>query len=222
MDIEKIKFFILGFKQQKKKIFILVIIISIIVMFISYTKSRETEGAIIEPLPNVVTNNNQELLEEIDNNICVHISGAVRNSGIVILDGRARIIDAIEAAGGLTEKADISGVNLAYEIADGIKIYIPSINGIKDDSIEYISNNSGENIVEETIINKDSSGKKVNINTAEKSELEKLTGIGPSIAEKIVNYRKTNGKFKTIDDIKNVTGIGNSKFEAIKNQIHVK
>lgn len=99
---------------------------------------------------------------------------------------------------------------------DGQKINIPNVNSVDTDS--YITENIGENIIVEDI---KTSINLVNINTATQTELETLTGIGPSTALKIINYRKENGKFKTIEDIKNVPGIGESKFEAIKNEICV-
>ena len=82
----------------------------------------------------------------------------------------------------------------------------------------YITENIGENIIIEDL---NTSTSLVNINTATQTELESLTGIGPSTALKIIKYREENGKFKTIEDIKNVPGIGDSKFEAIKNEICV-
>lgn len=99
---------------------------------------------------------------------------------------------------------------------DGQKINIPNANCV--DTSDYITEEIGKNIIVEdiktiTIL--------VNINTATQEELETLTGIGPSTALKIINYREEAGKFKTIDDIKNVPGIGEAKFEAIKNEICV-
>ena len=124
--------------------------------------------------------------------------------------------DAIEAAGGLTENADINKINLAYMVQDGQKINIPNVNCVEDSS--YISENIGENIIIEDITIKT---KLVNINKATQTELQVLSGVGPSTALKIIQYREENGKFKTIEDIKNVPGIGEAKFEAIKEEICV-
>ena len=90
------------------------------------------------------------------------------------------------------------------------------MNSVENNS--YITENIGENIIVEDI---NKSTNLVNINTATQADLETLTGIGPSIALKIINYREENKKFKTIEEIKNVPGIGESKFEAIKNEICV-
>ena len=101
-------------------------------------------------------------------------------------------------------------------VQDGQKIYIPSIND--DGNTEKITEGAGENIIEEDG-NNISTNIKVNINTANQTELETLNGIGPSTALKIINYRKQNGNFEKIEDIKNVPGIGENKFDNIKNNI---
>lgn len=147
------------------------------------------------------------------NNIIVHVAGAVKNPGIIELSEDSRVSDAIEKAGGLTEEADIKKINLAQFLEDGIKIYIPTHNEIEE-----------ENIMEEEILDSSNNetNKKININTATQSDLENLPGIGESTAIKIINYRNENGKFKSIEDIKNVKGIGDSKFEKIRELIIVK
>lgn len=132
--------------------------------------------------------------------------------------------EAIEAAGGELEDADLSKVNLAYTLSDGQKIYIPKIGEIineESEAIEYVTSDFGNNVLIEEDNNTESGGGKVNINTANQTELETLTGIGPSTAQKIIEYRNQNGKFGTIEDIQNVSGIGDSKFENIKNHICV-
>lgn len=116
----------------------------------------------------------------------------------------------------MTENADINKINLAYIVQDGQKINIPNVNSVENNS--YITGNIGENIIIEDITVKI---ELVNINTATQTQLETLTGIGPSIALKIIKYREEKGRFKTIEDIKNVPGIGESKFEAIENEICV-
>lgn len=116
----------------------------------------------------------------------------------------------------MTQDADVNKINLAYVIQDGQKINIPNVNSVENNS--YITENIGENIIIEDIAVKK---QLVNINKATQIELETLTGIGPSTALKIIEYRKENGKFQSIEEIKNVPGIGESKFEAIKNEICV-
>ena len=147
---------------------------------------------------------------ETDDNITIHITGEVKYPGVVVLKNGDRIVDAIEAAGGETEEADLNKLNLAYMLNDGEKIYVPNKNDLE---------NNGE-----VLENELSEGKEniVNINTATAEELTELPGIGGATANKIIEYRKQNGKFQTIEELKNVAGIGNSKFENIKDKIKVK
>lgn len=162
--------------------------------------------------------------------IIVHISGEVISPGVISLEEGARIVDAINMADGVTEEADLSKVNLAYVLEDAQKIYIPNINEKEEKEIV-------ENMEDGVVIrgsgmsdeNNSSSGNnsknenvKININTANVKELQKLSGIGESIALRIVTYRKENGKFNSIEDLKNVSGIGENKFNKIKNNIFVK
>lgn len=191
------------------------------------------------------SNNENVSLEKQENDeekIYIYITGQVNNPGVVILSEGSRIVDAIEVAGGITSKADISKVNLVYVLQDGMKVNIPSENDLKTNpDFEYITMSSGdlkndENLSGSNTSNSDDSSELssnsssqenssknsiVNINTATQTELETLPGIGPSIALKIINYRKENGKFSKIEDIKNVSGIGDSKFESIKKFITV-
>lgn len=139
--------------------------------------------------------------------IKIHILGEVNYNGILELESGSRISDAIEKAGGLTSLADLSKVNLAYVLEDGQKLYIPSINDEED--VEYL-------------ISESSSGSKVNINTAKLEELQNIPGVGPSIAQAILDYRDENGKFKSIEDIKNVSGVGESKYKKMEEYIKVK
>lgn len=141
--------------------------------------------------------------------ITIHIAGEVNNPGIVILDEGARIVDALEAAGGETPNADINKLNLAYVLEDGEKLYIPNKN---EEEAEYVTKGN-ENQTGTT---------KININTAQIEELSTLPGIGEATANKIIEYRKENGKFEKIEDIKNVPGIGDSKFQNIKEMLKVK
>ena len=212
--------------SQKQKIIVTVIAIAVLIGIISfiYNKNQTKDDTILENdilITNTSTNNNLVENESAKDLVVVHITGSVKNPGIVKLSESSRIEDAIQAAGGLTENADISKVNLAYVLDDGIKIKIPSIT---DDDIgdeEIINEESGENIIEnDTTSSKNN--KSININKATETELETLPGIGASLASRIVEYRKQNGNFSSIEDIKNVSGIGDSKYLNIKDFITVK
>lgn len=154
--------------------------------------------------------------------ICVHIIGEVQCQGIIKLAKGQRIVDAIEAAGGVTDLADLSKVNLAYVLSDGQKVRIPSVNDKEDDAQYIVSGCDGRVLLDagNSAVGGGMAGK-VNINTANQTELETLSGIGPSIAAKIIQYREKNGKFRKVEDLKNVSGIGESKFESLKGEVEV-
>lgn len=161
----------------------------------------------------------QQLNEQTE--IIVHITGAVKKEGIVTLKENSRIADAVEAAGGLKEDADMSKINLAYVLEDGMKIKIPSVNDKNEETKQDVTNEEEiVDIIPESNIK--SEKEMVNINKASQTELETLPGIGPSIALKIINYRNENGKFSNIEDLKKVSGIGENKYENIKALISVK
>jgi len=204
--------------NQKQKIVAIIGGIVIVGIFVFYyinsTKDLygydEIQNAEAEEEPE------EEKKQEIKNKIIIHITGAVTNEGIVSVDEDARINDVIEAAGGLTEDAELINVNLAYLVEDGQKIYIPSKkdNTEDGDDGEIVFQDAGKSVLKEE--EEKQNEKIVNINTATEAELTSIPGVGSSTAEKIITYRKENGKFKQVEDIKNVSGIGEKKFEAIK------
>lgn len=159
--------------------------------------------------------------------IIVHVVGQVNKPGVVTLPQGARIKDAIEQAGGASENADLSKINLAYMLEDGTQIYVPSFEETsKADSDnterEYISSSPGENVISDSAIQETSKVSKVNINTATLEQLETLPGVGESTAKKIIEYREKNGKFQKEEDLKNVSGIGDAKYAKIQEYIKVK
>ena len=193
-------------------------------------KQEEEEN--VDDSESVAVREENENASDLKNKIYVYITGEVAVPGVVVLSENSRIIDAINKAGGTTNKANVSKVNLAYVLKDGMKINIPNDSDLKENSnLEYITMSSddgkNDNVFESTSSKPiaESNGfnniKTVNINTATQTELETLPGIGPSTALKIINYRNENGKFKSIEDIKNVSGIGDSKFDTLKKYITV-
>ena len=139
--------------------------------------------------------------------IMVHISGAVNSPGILRLDSSKRVIDALDLAGGARDDADLDRVNLAARLHDEEKIYIPKVGEVQENMTTLVSSPS-------------SSGpaSKININSADLSELTKIPGVGEKTAQKILDYR-ANNSFSSIEDIKNVPGIGDKKFESMKDYI---
>lgn len=191
------------------------------------TNTIQTEQNVAETNENGLGGFNINGYENLEGKIVIHITGAVQKTGILILPEGARIADAINAAGGNTEQADLEEVNLAYELQDGQKIYIPTKEDkVKLESKAYIMSGSGNNIIVQTVntegISENGGSKKVNINTATQSELENLPGIGESIASRIIEYREQNGKFNKAEDLQNVKGIGDAKFGKIKEYVVVK
>lgn len=203
--------------STKQKI-LLYTIVAIIILFIVYYVYNKQENQDLTITNEIDSNIEAESsLQEI-NMIIVHITGAINKQGIVELKQGSRIADAIEKAGGSLETADLDKVNLAYVLEDGQKVYIPKI-GDEIEVFEYITEGSGNNVIIDDEDKRDDT--QININKASQTELELLPGIGPSIALKIIEYREENGKFDNIEDIKNVTGIGDSKYNNIKDKICV-
>ena len=149
--------------------------------------------------------------------IIVHITGEVNYPGVVVLKVGDRVVDAIEAAGGEKTEADLNKLNLAYILNDGEKIYIPNKNE-SSENIEYVTSGIGEG----TSNTNSGTTSKININSATAEELTQLPGVGEATANKIISYRQENGKFKDTEELKNVPGIGDSKFEGLKDMITIK
>ena len=211
-------------KLDRKNVTIIIFIIIVIgIVYYIYSnyfnESIQNFEATFENENKVDVESNNEKENNKENNIVVHISGAVLNEGVIELKEGSRITDAIEKAGGLKENACIKDINLAEILEDGIKINIPTIdeyNKSKENNGEEKSNNTFQTDNKTTSMKNNinqsdnkstgqNNNKKVNINTATQSELETLPGIGLSTALKIINYRKENGKFKSIEDIKKVS-----------------
>ena len=200
---------------NKNYIVIAVVAVIICIVILIYIFSlNQTDYNNYEDLE--ITSTEEENKEETEEKekIKVHIAGSVVSEGIVELEEGARVADAIDKVGGTTPDANMNQVNLAYKLEDGQKIYIPNQN-----EEEYKITEGMEGIQTNEDINKNN--ELININTATQTELELLPGIGPSAATKIIDYREENGEFETIDDIKNVPGIGEAKYETIKNSITV-
>ncbi len=192
------------FKEKKKEIIIAVVIISIIIFSLISNSKSFTEDK-IEEEKSIFEEEYKDYEEELNqkNNIYVHLDGAVKKSGLIELEEGDRLESAIKKAGGLLDTADLRYVNLAMVMMDGEKIYIPT----KGELVDYSSGVSYIPEVQES--------KKISINRASLEELQKIPGVGATTATNIINYKKKNGNFKKLEDIKNVTGIGDAKFESM-------
>jgi competence protein ComEA len=140
----------------------------------------------------------------------VHVTGAVRRPGVYRIPSWARLDLAVRRAGGATGRADLQSVNLAARIADGQQVVVPMrVGGGAGASVAGAGGELG------------AGGAQVGLNTATAEELDQLDGIGPATAEKILQWRKEHGGFSSIDDLKQVSGIGPKRFEALKDKVRL-
>ena len=148
--------------------------------------------------------------------VYVDVDGAVVRPGVYRLKDGARVSQAIDAAGGLTAEADVTGLNRASKVADGQKIYVP-----KGGEQQTVSADGGADGGAVLASGANDVAGLVNINTASAAELQTLSGIGPSMAQSIIDERTKNGAFASVDDLMRVSGIGEKKLAKIKDCICV-
>jgi competence protein ComEA len=149
--------------------------------------------------------------------LLVYVCGAVRRPGVVHLMAGARIADALELAGGPTACAELSAVNLAAKVSDGQQIVVPErIEGGAAAAAPAAAVGAAGAPASAAV-----PGALVNLNTASLSELESLSGVGPSTAQKIIDYRTANGGFTSVEQLMEVPGIGDAKFAAVKDAITI-
>lgn len=154
--------------------------------------------------------------------IVVHVAGAVKNPGIVRIPRGSRVDDAVRAAGGFSSKADADLVNLAQPLEDGVQVYVPR----KGESVAVERrvgsvSSSGVSVRVSAERTEPPQGK-ININTASAEQLESLPGVGPATARAILEYRKQNGGFQSVDELIEVRGIGPKKLEQIRPYVVVR
>lgn len=190
-------------------------------------KNNEGEG--IAP-----DDSKENISEETEAEICIYVCGAVENPGVYKLSGDIRMIDAIDAAGGMTGAAGGEYLNLASRVADGQKIYVPTEKEIEDaiaegdDSVySVVTLSPGDfdlvaSAAEQNEGEGESGSDLVNINTADKASLMTLPGIGESKAEKIIEYREKNGGFSSCEDLMLISGIKDGLYNKVKDKICVR
>lgn len=142
--------------------------------------------------------------------ITVYVSGAVNKPGVIKVEDGARIIDAVNLCGGVLPTADTAKINMAQVIKDGAQINVP------EKLTVAAKTGDAENAVTKT---RQSDTEKININTADKKELDRLPGVGPALAEAILEYRNTEGLFQQIEDLKKVRGIGEAKYQKMQDKV---
>jgi competence protein ComEA len=172
--------------------------------------------------------------------IAVYVCGAIKHVGVFKLTPGSRVVDAVNEAGGLSGDADAEAINLAEPLVDGMKIDVPK-KGARSEAYSFDSGNATYDVASgvssaggssahrsthhrssgRTSASKLQPGQTVDVNTASEAELERLPGVGPSLARRIVEYRQANGPFATPDDLQNVSGIGPSKFAKMEAFVRV-
>ncbi|MGB1251496.1 MAG: helix-hairpin-helix domain-containing protein [Candidatus Promineifilaceae bacterium] len=156
----------------------------------------------------------------------IYVNGEVHQPGVYVIPHTGRVQDVVQAAGGFTDVAWSDAVNLALPLSDGLQIFVPSVEDVGSSSgevlLQRVVGSAEANNANTATINTsnaiDANGI-VDINRASRAELETLPGIGESTAQKIVTYREDNGPFAAIDEIMNVSGVGEGKFNQMKDLI---
>ena len=207
--------------RNKKIIFIFLTALLLVLGYYNQEGEKVTDLASKNNLEILETGNFQQNIsaETADESIVVHLAGAVKNAGVYKLDKNDRLVDLIKAAGGLTENADLTQINLAEKLYDGQKLIVADKSKNKD--LKKFSNSSLKSTEEivtgsYTISNNSSL---LNINQANQSQLEELSGIGPSKAAAIIKYRDENSYFSSKEDLLKISGIGEKTLENIRDEI---
>jgi len=208
----------MNFSNQEKITIIFILIIIIIGGGIVLYRNINGEDNFSINHASDISENNPTIQIEIPS-VIIHITGAVKNPGVYQLKSTDRIVDAVKIAGGETEEANLDLINLAALLKDGQKIIVPS--KTYNENGEEINKNINNNAEVMYSSSLGSASGKININTANATMLQTLSGIGPVLSERIIEYRNQNGFFGVIDDIKDVSGIAEKKFEGIKELICV-
>lgn len=176
-------------------------------------------GALSAPTFSVETGTSQQPQAEQEPasaSVFVHVAGAVRSQGLYELAGGSRVQQAIDAAGGFTDDAATGALNLARVVTDGEQIVVPQVAAADEGSVSDEATQAPQGSTDSG-----TAGGKVNINTATSDELQTLKGVGPALAQRIIDDRTANGPYKAIEDLKRVSGIGDKTFANLSGAICV-
>lgn len=205
----------LSYFKEHRVVFRTAVIITVVIVAALFFALREEEKKFSEQFVNDSLTAGMEQDEsgfsgqtQTAAQIYVDVGGQVKNPGVYAVKEGTRVFEVIEKAGGLTENAFVEQVNQAETVTDGQKIVIPSSEDVQ------------QSLLPGSLSGKDESGL-ININSADSDTLQEIPGVGPATAEKIIAYRNENGSFSSIEDLKNVSGIGEKTFEKMKDKITV-
>lgn len=218
----------MNFKKMQGFLIMTLVVIAVAGCIIFYIRSDSGDVTVIQAGEsdkgnvevtdeNVVSASKDKTQGELETKtVFIHVAGQVKNPGVYELQFGARVIDAVNMAGGPLDEADLDSLNLAKKLNDEEKVYVPK----KGESMP-VSNNPATATANFSTSSAPANLHKININTAGLEELKSLPGIGDVLAERIIEYRNANGPFKKIEDIMNVEKIGPKTFENIKDKITI-
>ncbi|HEM5701134.1 ComEA family DNA-binding protein [Streptococcus suis] len=219
--MDTIKTYIELLKEYKWQIALPAVAGLLMATFLIFSQPAKSDQTGLTDFPQTEqTSSGQEQTEEISTEVSeepsqlvVDVKGAVDKPGLYTLEAGARVNDAVEAAGGLTSQADPKSINLAQKLSDEAVVYVAS----KDENISVVTSTTASSAMSP----EEKSTSLVNLNTATEADLQTISGIGAKRATDIIAYREANGGFKSVDDLNNVSGIGDKTMESIQPYVTV-
>ncbi|HEM4558305.1 TPA: helix-hairpin-helix domain-containing protein [Streptococcus suis] len=219
--MDTIKTYIEMLKEYKWQIALPAVAGLLMATFLIFSQPAKSDQTGLIDFPQTEqTSSGQEQTEEISTEVSkepsllvVDVKGAVVKPGLYTLEADARVNDAVEAAGGLTSQADPKSINLAQKLSDEAVVYV----GSKDENISVVTSTATSSAMS----SEEKSTSLVNLNTATEADLQTISGIGAKRAADIIAYREANGGFKSVDDLNNVSGIGDKTMESIRPYVTV-
>ncbi|HEL2122999.1 TPA: helix-hairpin-helix domain-containing protein [Streptococcus suis] len=219
--METIKTYIEMLKEYKWQIALPAVAGLLMATFLIFSQPAKSDQTGLTDFPQTEqTSSSQEQTEETSTEVSedpsqlvVDVKGAVEKPGLYTLEADARVNDAVEAAGGLTSQADPKSINLAQKLSDEAVVYVAS----KDENISVVTSTTASSAMSQ----EEKNTSLVNLNTATEADLQTISGIGAKRAADIIAYREANGGFKSVDDLNNVSGIGDKTMESIRPYVTV-
>ncbi|HEM3072821.1 helix-hairpin-helix domain-containing protein [Streptococcus suis] len=219
--MDTIKTYIEMLKEYKWQIALPAVAGLLMATFLIFSQPAKSDQTGLTDFPQTAqTSSSQEQTEENSteeseelSQLTVDVKGAVEKPGLYTLEAGARVNDAVEAAGGLTSQADPKSINLAQKLSDEAVVYVAS----KDENISVVTSTTASSAISP----EEKNTSLVNLNTATEADLQTISGIGAKRATDIIAYREANGGFKSVDDLNNVSGIGDKTMESIRPYVTV-
>lgn len=214
------------YKDYSKYIKAGAVILTIAVAAFLFSLYGEDSKSVVIPYEKPESSNNLEVKpddkskKEQSKYIYVDISGQVKAPGVYKLKEGSRLFEAIDMAGGIVDGATLDNLNRAETLSDGQKVVVYTEEELESLNVED-SLDDYENNLDDEQDNSNKSDGKININKAGLIDLQKIVGVGPAMANKIISYREENGKFNDIEELKNIKGIGEKTYENLREQVYI-